>query len=191
MAMADKQISELTEVSTPATTDVYVCQQSTVAKKITLNALRNWILKVSGLTTSVTSNLTGTEYMLIDQNSTAKKISLDAFMNTRLQTNSTVYDADYFMVHSGNYPRKIAASTLKAYCGGSSSTSTFFATYGYTDFASIQSAYLAGKVLYCTYSNTIWCPAVMFDGSTFKFYDAINKYICSVNSSDAWSRVAQ
>jgi hypothetical protein len=189
--MADKQISQLTEVANPVSTDVYVCQQSTTAKKITLNALRNWILKVSGLSTSVTSNLTGNEYLLVDQSSTAKKIKLDDFMNTRLQTNTTVYDADYFMVHSGNYPKKVQASTLKAYCSGSSSTATFFATYGYTDFASIQSAYIAGKVLYCTYNNTIWCPAVQFDGSTFKFYDAINKYICSVDSSSAWSRVAQ
>ena len=71
--MADKQISELTAVSTPATTDLYVCEQSSTAKKITLSALRNWILKVSGLS-STASSVSDSDYLLLDQSSTPKRI---------------------------------------------------------------------------------------------------------------------
>ena len=189
--MADKQISQLTETTSPSTTDLYVCQQSNGARRITLDNLRAFILKIAGLSSSISSNLTGSEYLLLDQNNTPKKITLDAFMNTRLQQNTTISDSDYFPMHSNNYPRKVTAATLKSYCGGGSGGGIYYASYGSASFSSIESAYLAGKVIYCIYNSTVWCPVVEFNGSTFKFYDTVNDYFCTVDRSDNWSRTAR
>jgi hypothetical protein len=190
--MADKQISQLTEVSTPATTDVYVCQQSNTAKKITLNALRNWILKIAGLSYAVTTNLTGNEYMLLDQNSTAKKITLDAFMNTRLTTNTTINDGDYFMIHASNYPRKVTASTIKAYCASSSGSGAFYAVYGSTSFADVVTAYNNGKALWCRYGSATYAPLIEvsfnLDSSIahVQFVDPVERKIYTIDSYN-WS----
>lgn len=195
--MADKQISELTENSTPATTDLFVCQQNSNAKKISLSGLRDFILKITGLSSTATT-LQGTEVLLVNQSSTPKKMTLDNAMTTLLQTVNSISDSDYFPVHANNYPRKVAASTLKAYCGGGGSGGAFYAEYGITPWASVLAAYNAGKAMFCKDDWTI-CPICecmegdgeLIENSQIAFLDSSNSRYLIINDSSTWSRVSQ
>lgn len=194
--MADKQISELTENSTPATTDLFVCQQNSNAKKITLSNLRDFILKITGLSSSATT-LQGTEVLLVNQSSVPKKMTLDNAMTTLLQTITSINDSDYFPIHSNNYPRKVAASTLKAYCGGGGSGGAFYAEYGTTSWASVLAAYTAGKAMFCK-DDWTFCPICEYmegDGelvvdSHMSFLDVVNSRYLTITDSGTWSRAS-
>ena len=170
--MADKQISQLTEVSTPSTTDLYVCQQSSTAKKISLSAIKEFILKIANLS-SVASSLSNSDYFLVQPSSgDPKKVTASTMKsffgngsgsggsgfddNTipSLPLTSSISGTDYFAVQNGNTAKKVTASTMSSYFGGSSSGGdNFIAIYDVTPITDIESALDAGKTVWMKAQN--------------------------------------
>lgn len=151
--MADKQISQLTENSSPSTSDLFVCQQSTSAKKILLSTIRTFIQDFTNASTVSTPN--NTDYI---------------HLNTSSGTN-----------------RKISASNLKNYCSsGSSSSGTFYATYGTTTLAQVITAFNNGQAVFLKAGVSV-IPLSQTDLSTYcEFYNAKSGAIYTVDSN-GWS----
>lgn len=72
--MADKQISALTEVTTHTNSDLFVVQQSSTAKKTTLGAIKDFIYRIAGIS-STASSIADANYFLVSQSGTPKKVS--------------------------------------------------------------------------------------------------------------------
>lgn len=72
--MADKQISALTEVTTHTNSDLFVVQQSSTAKKTTLGAIKDFIYRIAGIS-STASSIADANYFLVSQSGTPKKVT--------------------------------------------------------------------------------------------------------------------
>lgn len=159
--MADKQISALTEVSSPATTDLYVCQQSTTAKKITLNSIRTFIQKFTNASTVTAPN--DSDYL---------------HLNTSGGVNRKITAANFKNYCGGS-------------SGGSGALYAVYGTTTYSAIMSAISGNKAvWCVDDMVYAPLVEVNELMPGDEYISFLDIANQKYLVVSSANAWSRVS-